>query len=194
MAKSTNKRPKTKVPRPIRRAGNFITIERELIAPISKLAADSGLYRSFTLAQFPDSDIVSMFQEYKIKKIRLSWMLVNAPNNNADFPTLYTAPQHHFASGAPPSSRDEVIQYKGIKHVQFGPANVMYSHTYVPFVPLDASTTGKHFVPAPWLSTTTDTVPHYTSVEWISRYNSTSSPTHTLELIAHVVVEARGTR
>jgi len=188
-----NKRLRVRRPRRLRQ-GNSIVIERELIAPISKLAADSGLYRSFTLAQFPDSDIVSMFQEYRIKRVKLSWMLVNAPNNNADFPTLYTAPQHYFASGVPPASRDEVIQFKGIKHVQFGPANVCHTEAYQPFVSMDAATTGRKFTPAPWLSTTSDTVPHYTSVEWISRYNSTSSPTHTLELVAHVVVEARGTR
>lgn len=172
---------------------NHIVIEREFIATITKLASDSGLYRSFGLNQFPDSDVVSMFQEYRIKSIKLSWMLVNAPNNNADFPTLYTAPQH-ITAGVPPTSRDEVVQYKGIKHIQYGPATVVHSETYTPYVPMDASTTGKKFLPSPWISTSTDTVPHYTSVEWISRYNSTSSPTHTLELVAHAVIEARGTR
>jgi hypothetical protein len=176
------------------KAGNSVIIERELIATISKSASDSGLYRSFTLSQFPDSDIISMFQEYRIKKITLTWMLVNAPNNNADFPTLYTAPQHYFASGLPPASRDEVIQFRGVHHVQYGPANITHKVIYVPFVALDAATTGKKFTQSPWLSTTTDSVPHYTSVEWISRYNSTSSPTHTLELVAHATIEARHTR
>lgn len=183
-----------------RRAGTLVknprdgvVIERELIATITKVAADSGLYRSFGLNQFPDSDIVSMFQEYRIKSIKLTWMLVNAPNNNADFPTLYTAPQHYFA-GIPPTSRDEVVQFRGVKHVQFGPATVMHSEVYKPFVPIDANVSGKKFVASPWISTVTDNVPHYTSIEWISRYNSTSSPTHTLELVAHAVIEARHTR
>lgn len=174
--------------------GNSVTIERELIATISKGVADTGLYRSFTLNQFSDSDIISMFQEYRIKKLTLTWMLVNAPNNNADFPTLYTAPQHYFASGIPPASRDEVIQFRNTQHHQFGPANVVFKKTYIPFVALDAATTGKKFTKSPWLSTTTDVVSHYTSVEWISRYNSTSSPTHTLELVAHATIQARHTR
>lgn len=170
-----------------------IIVERQLIQNIPKVASDTGNFRSYNLSQFPDADIVSLFQEYRIKSVTLTWMLVNAPNNNASFPTLYVAPQHIF-TGSPPANRDEVIQYRGIQTYQYGPSRIVYKRKFIPFVPLDASTTGKKFVSSPWLSTTTDTVPHYTDVEWISRYNSTTDPTHTIELLAHAVIECRHTR
>jgi len=195
MSKRTGKRKsRLRMTRLPKNSGNGVTIEREVIGIVGKVASDTGIYRTYALNQFPDSDIISMFQEYRIKKLTLTWMLVNAPNNNADFPTLYTAPQHYFASGIPPTSRDEVIQFRSVQHHQFGPANIVCKKTYIPYVPLDAATTGKKFTKSPWLSTTTDTVPHYTNVEWISRYNTTSSPTHTLELVAHATIQARYTR
>lgn len=191
---SKNKRMRVKrsrVPRSIN--SSSIVVERQLIQAVVKSASDSGNFRAYALSGFPDADIVSMFQEYRIRSIKLTWMLVNAPNNNSSFPTLYVAPQHIF-TGSSPTSRDEVIQYRGVKTHQFGPSNITYTHKYVPYVPLDASTSGKNFVPSPWLSTTTDAVPHYTDVEWISRYNSTSDPTHTIELLAHAIIDCRHTR
>lgn len=170
-----------------------IVVERQIIQTVAKAASDSGNYRAYALSGFPDADIVSMFQEYRIKRIKLSWVLVNAPNNNASFPTVYVAPQHIF-TGSVPTSRDEVIQYRGIDNYQFGPCNLTYSRSFVPHVAIDASTSGRKFEPSPWLSTVTDTVPHYTNVEWISRYNTTTDPTHTVELIAHAIIECRGTR
>lgn len=190
-SKRTNAK-RSRVPRGVK-SPERIVVERQIIQTVSKVASDSGNYRAYALSGFPDADIVSMFQEYRIRSIKLSWMLVNAPNNNASFPTLYVAPQHIF-TGSAPTSRDEVIQYRGIRNYQFGPANVTFTKSFTPYVPIDAATSGKKFTPSPWLSTTTDAIAHYTNVEWISRYNSTTDPTHTVELLAHAVIECRYTR
>jgi hypothetical protein len=172
--------------------GQTVVVERKYIGTITKAASDAGIYRTFALSAFPDADIVSMFSEYKIEMLTLSYMLVNAPNNNASFPTLYVAPQN--ISSTTPASRDEVVQYKGARVFQFGPATNMVTYSFKPEVAIDAATTGKRFVVSPWLSTATDAIPHYTNVEWISRYNSTSDPTHTIELCVSAVVSCRGTR
>jgi len=191
---SKNKRKSGKtpsIPRSLRTSS--IMVERKLFQAIVKTPADTGNYRAFALNGFPTSDITSMFQEYRIRSITLTYALVNAPNNNASFPSLFVAPQHIFSSTLP-TSRDEVIQYRGSQAYQFGPSRVMYTRKFTPYVSLDASTTGRKFVPSPWLSTSSDAVPHFTNVEWISRYNSTSDPTHSLELWAHAVVDCRYTR
>ncbi len=170
-----------------------IIVQRKWTVPIAKTASDSGLFRSFKLSDFPNTDIASLFSEYKITKLKIQYLLVNAPNNNATFPTLYIAPQH-YATGTVPSSRDEVIQFRNSTLYQFGPSKVISAYNFKPMVPLDANVTGKRFVRSPWLSTTDFTVPHFTNVEWISRYNSTSDPTHTLELVVSATVLCRGTR
>lgn len=170
-----------------------IVVQRKWTVPVTKSTSDSGFYRSFKLSDFPNTDIASLFSEYKITKLKIQYLLVNAPNNNATFPTLYIAPQC-FQSGVFPSSRDEVIQYRKSSLFQFGPANVITSYNFKPMVPIDASSTGKHFVKSPWLSTTDFTVPHYVCVEWLSRYNSTTDPTHSIELVVSATVLCRGTR
>lgn len=172
---------------------NVVKFNRENVATITKVATDSGQFRSVTLSQFVATDVISVFQDYRILKLTASYVLVNAPNNNASFPTLFLAPQH-IASGFAPASRDEVLQYKGVKHYQFGPTAVRHDRAFDVYVPMDANATGKAFVKSPWLSVATDTVPHYFSGEWISRYNTTADPTHTLELILSAVIECRGIR
>ncbi len=173
---------------------NSIVLTRKFITTRGKLAADTGTYLGFSLSQFVDSDIQSVFTDYRIKSIKLSWLLVNAPNNNANFPTLYVAPQHISLSPTAPTNRDEVIQYKNVKHYQYGPSNVMFEHTYVPYVPIDANTSGRKFERSPWLSTLSNIVPHYVAVDWLSRYNSATDSSHTIELIVSAVIECRGTR
>lgn len=173
---------------------NSIVFTRKFIATRAKTAADTGSYLGFSASQFLDSDIQSTFTDYRIKSIRLSWVLVNAPNNNANFPTLYCAPQHIALSPTAPTNRDEVIQYKDVKHHQFGPSNLQYEKTFVPWVPLDANAVGRRFVRSPWLSTQSNIVPHYVAVDWLSRYNSAADSSHTIELIVSAVIECRGTR
>lgn len=173
---------------------NSIVLTRKFVVARAKLAADTGTYLGFSLSQFVDSDIQSVFTDYRFKSIKLSWMLVSAPNNNANFPTLYVAPQHIFLSPTAPASRDDVIQYRNVKHYQFGPANLQHEQTFAPWVPLDANTLGRKFERSPWLSVSSNIVPHYVAVDWLSRYNSTADSTHTIELIASAVIECRGTR
>jgi hypothetical protein len=185
----TKHQKKTRVPK----NSNSIVVQRKWTVPIAKSASDSGFFRSFKLSDFPNTDIASLFTEYKISKLKIQYLLVNAPNNNATFPTLYIAPQH-YSSGTFPSSRDEVIQYRNSSLYQFGPSNVLSTFNFKPMVPMDANTTGKRFVRSPWLSTTDFTVPHYTNVEWISRYNSTTDPTHTIDLVVTATVLCKGTR
>jgi hypothetical protein len=178
-----------------RKNAGSIVFTRKFITTRAKVGADTGTYLGFNCSQFLNSDIVSTFQEFRIKSLRLSWVLVNAPNNNANFPTLYVAPQH--ISLGNPTSRDEVIQYKGVKHYQFGPANLEYSQTYVPYVPLlnnSSASAGRQFQRSPWISTVTDLVTHYVAVDWLSRYNAAPDSSHTIELIVSAVIECRGTR
>lgn len=175
---------------------NSIVFTRKFITTRAKTAADTGTYLGFNLSQFVNSDIISTFSEFRIKSLRLSWVLVNAPNNNANFPTLYVAPQH-ISVGIVPTSRDEVIQYKNVKHYQFGPANLEYSQSFSPWVPVLNNTSvaaGRQFQRSPWISTVTDLVPHYVAVDWLSRYNSAPDSSHTIELIVSAVIECRGTR
>jgi hypothetical protein len=175
---------------------NSIVFTRKFISTRGKTAADTGTYLGFNLSQFVNSDIISTFTDYRIKSLTLSWVLVNAPNNNANFPTLYVAPQH-IAIGTAPTSRDEVIQYKDVVHYQFGPANLEFTRKYAPFVPTLNNTTaaaGRQFVRSPWISTVTDLVPHYVAVDWLSRYNSAPDSSHTIELVVSAVIECRGTR
>jgi hypothetical protein len=177
------------------KSANSIVFTRKFITTRAKTAADTGTYLSFNLSQFVNSDIISTFTEFRIKSLKLSWVLVNAPNNNANFPTLYVAPQH-IALGNP-TSRDEVIQYKDVKHYQFGPANLEFSQVYAPWVPVLNNTTaaaGRQFQRSPWISTVTDLVPHYVAVDWLSRYNSAPDSSHTIELVVSAVIECRGTR
>jgi hypothetical protein len=173
---------------------NVIRFTRELIVTRGKVAADTGTYLGFSFSQFLASDIQAMFTEYRITKLELTWMLVNAPNNNANFPTLYNAAQHVFISPSAPASRDEVIQFQGIKHHQFGPSNLVYTRAFEPWVPIDANSVGKEFVRSPWLSTASDIVPHYVAVDWLSRYNSAVDSSHTIELVVRATIETRGVR
>lgn len=170
------------------------TITRMFASNVVKTATDSGVFRSYNLATFPTSDIISLYQDYRIKSVRLDYLLVNAPNNNADFPTLYIAPAHFNVGGVSPANRDEVLQYKGVKVIQFGPARVQASFTFKPFIQMNATGSGIVNSQPMWLNTQTSATPHLVSVEWIDRYNSTSSPTHTIQLNVTVEVECKGTR
>jgi len=182
---------RSRVPRPL---GNSLRMVREFIVTRAKTAADTGTYLGFSLSQFNDSDILSTYTDYRIVELQLTWMLVNAPNNNANFPTLYCAPQHISLAPTAPTTRDEVIQYQGVKHHQFGPSNLVFSQRYQPWVPVDANTAGRMFVKSPWLSVLSDIVPHYCAVDWLSRYNSAPDSSHTIELVVRATIDVRGTR
>lgn len=182
-----------KRPRKTRPHG-IIRFQREFIVTRGKVAADTGTYLGFSLSQFLDSDIQSMYTDYRITSLELTWMLVNAPNNNANFPTLYVAPQHVALSPTAPSTRDEVIQYQNVAHHQFGPSDLTFTRKFEPWVPIDANSVGRMFCKSPWLSTVSNIVPHYVAVDWLSRYNSAVDSSHTIELVVRAVIEARGVR
>jgi hypothetical protein len=181
-----------KVPRDLSRQS--ITLHRRGVFSVPKPAADGGATAVVELSSLNASDILSLFSEYRILSVTSTYQLVNAPNNNASFPRLHIAPRGF--SNTSPLNRAEVLQYNGVKMYQFGPANIATKYTHIPYVWLDAvgTSTGKQIVRSPWLATDSDTVKHNFAVNWIDRYNSTSDPTHTLEVILDVVLEARGPR
>lgn len=172
------------------------SVERRYVASIPKVTSDTGAYNSIIATTFPgSSDFPSLFQYYRIKKLRYTYMLVNAPNNNANFPTLYIAPQSVLASGTP-LTRDEVLQYQGVKTHQFGPSNLKVSYDFVPHCNRDIqqNLSGGEMVTAPFLNAGNLTIAHFTNVYWLSRYNSTTDSTHTLDLEITAWFELKGTR
>lgn len=171
-----------------------ITLHRRGIFAVPKPTTDGGATAVIELSTLNSSDILSLFSEYRILSVVSTYQLVNAPNNNASFPRLHIAPRGF--SNTAPINRNEVLQYNGVKMHQFGPANISVTHKFVPYVWLDAvgTSVGKQIVQSPWLATDSDTVKHNFAVNWIDRYNSTSDPTHTLEVILDVILEARGPR
>lgn len=190
--RSKNKARRPSVPRDLSRQA--ITLHRRGIFAVPKPTNDGGATAVVELSTLNASDILSLFSEYRILSVVSTYQLVNAPNNNASFPRLHIAPRGF--SNVAPINRAEVLQYNGVKMHQFGPANISVKHKFVPYVWLDAvgTSTGKQIVKSPWLATDSDTVKHNFAVNWIDRYNSTSDPTHTLEVILDVVLEARGPR
>jgi hypothetical protein len=183
---------RSKVPRDLSR--QTITLHRRNIFAIAKPTSDGGGFAFIQLSSLNASDITSLFSEYRILSVTSTYQLVNAPNNNASFPRIHIAPRGF--SNATPINRAEVLQYNGVKMHQFGPANISVKYTHIPYVWLDAvgPVTGKQVVRSPWLATDSDTVNHNFAVNWIDRYNSTTDPTHTLEVVLDVVLEARGPR
>lgn len=192
--------PKPKSSKMIRRkpsvSTQHIVLHRRSVNTIAKAAADKGEAYVLDLSAFNASDILSLFSEYRILSVTATHQLVNAPNNNATFPRLHIA-QRGFSNVAP-TSRNEVLQYNGLKMYQFGPANISYKQKFKPYVWLDAvnsvTGSGKRVIASPWIATDSDTVRHNFAVTWFDRYNTTTDPTHTLELILDVVIEARGPR
>lgn len=173
-----------------------IVLHRRSVNVIAKNSADYGAAYVLDLSAFNSSDILSLFSEYRILSVTATHQLVNAPNNNASFPRLHIA-QRGFSNVAP-TSRNEVLQYNGLKMYQFGPANISVKQKFKPYVWLDAvnsvTGTGKRIIASPWIATDSDTVRHNFAVVWYDRYNTTTDPTHTLELILDIVIEARGPR
>jgi hypothetical protein len=186
------KKAPSRVPRPPNK--QQLTLHRRSVATVTKLAGDTGYAYFVLLSDFNSSDIVSLFSEYKILSIKATHQLVNAPNNNATFPRLHIAPRGF--SNVNPVSRAETLQYNGLDQFQFGPAAISHTGTYKPYVWLDAvgTTTGKNVVQSPWLGTDNDTVRHNYAVTWMDRYNTTTDPTHTIELLLDVVIVVRGPR
>lgn len=171
-----------------------ITLHRRQIFALGKGTTDGGGTSLIRLSSLNASDILSLFSEYRILSATVTHQLVNAPNNNASFPRLHIAPRGF--TNTSPANRDEVLQYNGVKMYQFGPANISVVYKYKPYVWLDAvgTSTGKQVVASPWLATDSDSVAHNLAVFWMDRYNSTSDPTHTIEVVLDVVLEARGPR
>jgi len=172
------------------------SVSRKIINPITKIGSDSGSYVSFRLGDFPSaSEFTSLFTYYKIRRVELRFMLVNAPNNNADFPTLYIAPQD-YVTGGPPTSRDEVLQYQDVQTYQFGPNNIMTKCSRVPTVTRDIGNQvgGGEIVKAVWLSTLNNSIQHLGFVYWLTRYNSPTDNSHTIEVEYTIHIDAKRTR
>lgn len=177
-------------------AGPIITFKRGDTIVLPKVAGDAGNALWSTLSSFTSSDIVSLFSFYKVTNVKLTWRLVNAPNNNATFPTLWIAPRQY--STTAPASLDEVQQYNGVTSYQFGPNRVSYTRNFKPS--LQASTRTSTGVgngltmPFDWVSTDLDTAAFFFAVFWVQRYNSAPDSSHTLEIDYVLTVEAKQPR
>lgn len=197
-----NKRRSTKKRRMRRSKGLELTLSRTTITSVPKAAttAGTGLYLTHQIANFPGaSDITSLFQEFKVQSIKLRFRLVNAPNNNAAFPTLYIAPQKFFFTSLPvaPSASSEVWQFRGLRTYQFGPNALEFSCTYVPHYSLDVNNQGLaqgEIRRAGWLAAGATAVNLASAVYWIDRYDTPTNNSHTIELEAMVVLRCRGTK
>lgn len=182
--------------------GLVLTVPRTSITSVAKAAttAGTGLFLTHSLNNFPGvGDITSLFQEFKIQSIKLTFRLVNAPNNNAAFPTLYIAPQRFsfVQPGTVPTSVQDVWQFKDLKTYQFGPTALSFSHTYMPHYSLDvnnqALSTGE-VRKAGWLGAAANAVNHASAVYWIDRYDTPTNNSHTIELETVLVIKCRGTK
>ncbi len=179
------------------RSKNIITIQRSIVLGITKITTDSGDYNELSLGGFPgSSDLSSTFQQYRIKKARVTYKLVTAPNTAAAaFPTLYTAPQ--YLQAGVPGSRDEVLQYQDMKVFQFAPSRTEVTYTYTPKVNrlIYRSAIASSYEPVTaWLSTLDLSAQHYYSVEWIDRYNTATNNDHVIEKVVTIWVECKQSR
>jgi hypothetical protein len=166
---------------------------KTVVSTLTRPAADSGTYRSVTLSSLPGSaDITSLFQYFTVTKVQYDYVLINAPNNNANFPTLYVAPQHITSTGTP-LSRDEVLQFNGVREYQFGPSNLKYSITVKPKIQFDAGGINASVEGTGYCSNAAAAMPFITVVDWLTRY-SVADPTHTIDLVTRVWLRAKLTR
>lgn len=174
--------------------GAEITVHRRFSFALGKTATDTGRVLSTNLGDYSASELAAVFQYYRIRKVKVSWLLVNAPNNNANFPTLNVAPQN-FTFIAPASLLD-MQQYDKLRLYQFGPSKVMYSHTFIPANQLQTDATAgtaQAIFPggALWMSTNNTTASYTLGSYWLERYSNVDV-THTIQITFDVTVSFKG--
>jgi len=186
---------KQKSARQRRSKSSTMQFTRKLVFNQPKVAADTGSYSNPRLSDFTTSDIVAMFQKYRINRLTYKFRLINAPNNNADFPTLNIAPVSYYSVTAP-ANRDEILQLTGGRSFQFGPTNIEFVVSVVPKIARGALSSGVGYqISGPqWLDTTSTGVNHLAFGYWFARYNSTSSSSHTIEVEITANVSVMGAR
>ncbi len=169
---------------------------RSTVTTLAKTASDTGGYISVTPSALPGiNDILSLFKEYKIVKLSWTFTLTSAPNNNSNFPTIWWAPQNYAASGVP-TSRDDVLQFQGVRTHQFGPSNLTTTLTVKPSASIDCfGISASGIIPYPWITNAVSSVPAVGMVYWLSRYSTVpADSTHNVEITTRVWLDARGTR
>lgn len=168
--------------------------KRMLTFAITRLASDSGTTRTVTLATLPGvSDFTSLFQHYRIVSVDCHWLLVNGLNANNVFPTVTVAPQHHNALISP-ITRDVVSQYHGVSVFQMAPSKNSYKRSFAAYGPLLTVSSGQQYEKAPWYRCEDSSIPYVYAVDFITRYNNTDTPNHTLELTVIAHLEFKGTK
>lgn len=190
----SSKRAMPTVPRNL--PGTEITIHRRNTFALSKTATDSGRLLATTLNDYSAAELRSVFQLYKIESVRVTMTLINAPNNNANFPTLHVAPQN-FSFIVPPSL-SEMLQYDKLTIYQFGPSKVQYSRKFTPALLMDASAsagTGQVIMPGsnPFVSTENVNTNYILGSFWLARY-SNADVTHTIEVTLDATIKLKGIR
>lgn len=189
-SRKSRQRSRTKLP------GTELTIHRRNIFALTKTAADTGRLISVSLNDFSAVELRSVFQLYKIVKVKVTWTLINAPNNNANFPTLHIAPQN-FSFITPPSL-SEMSQYDKLTIFQFGPSRVQYSRVFTPALLVDASAsagTGQVIMPGgtPFVSSENVNTNYICGSFWLARYSNVDV-THTIEMTLDATIKLKGVR
>lgn len=168
--------------------------KRMLTFTITRQATDAGTTRTLSLNLLPGvSDFTSLFQHYRICSVDCHWLLVNGLNANNVFPTITVAPQHH-TSAVTPLTRDVVQQYHGSSVYQMAPSKNSYQRSFAVYGPLLTVLSGQQYVKAPWYRCEDTTIPQVYAVDFITRYNNTDTPNHTLELTVTAHLEFKGTK
>lgn len=168
--------------------------KRMLTFAINKGATDAGTTRNVILSSIPGvSDFTSLFQHYRIVSVDCHWILVNGLNANNVFPTITVAPQHH-TSLVTPITREVVSQYHGVSVFQMAPSKNTYKRSFPTYGPLLSVSSGQQFVKAPWYRCEDSGIPYTYAVEFLTRYNNTDTPNHTLELTVIAHLEFKGTK
>lgn len=195
--RARSRRRRTNMPAPgVKLPGAEITIHRRNNFALTKTATDSGRLLSTTLNDYSAAELRSVFQLYRIESVKVTWTLVNGPNNNANFPTLHLAPQN-FSFIIPPSLA-EMMQYDKLTVFQFGPSRMQYSRTFTPALLLDASAsagTGQVIMPgkAPFVSSENVNTNYILGSFWLQRYSNVDT-THTIEITLDATLKFKGIR
>lgn len=187
---------RVKIPHSPTLPGAELTVRRRNTFALAKTATDSGRLISCTLNDFGGVEIQNVFHLYKISKLNITWTLVNAPNNNATFPTLHVAPQNF--TFITPATLSDMAQYDKVRIFQFGPSKVQYKESFTPSILVDTSATagtGQMVLPGqtPFVSCNNVNVSYIAANYWLQRYNATDA-THTIEVTVEAVITLKGSR
>lgn len=156
----------------------FLRVDRP--GDISKGATDQGYQQNFIVSALPGStDFSNLFDQYRIDKIELSFILDladGALNTTTLYPRLVIAPDWNDSTA--PSTEDDVLQYQQAKVFQFNAVDREFVMVIKPKVASTvfrtAVTSAYQMIPAGFIDTGYLDVPHYGVKFFLNNYNTTS--------------------